>query len=473
MDFQKLADSFLSPTCIISVEKISGGGYGEIRIVAGNEAYLAPIEHPAFAVSPDIPANTHNKFIPNSLYEKYLPKDLGFEDLCYRSAVMKTPVHTYVHLNKLDMWFDIFAMPINCEIGNICYCTYTTKLSSPSDIGISSGMSGGTSEDVLKTCIKLHGAKDFKKTIDEVITDIRMLCRAEVCTIMLIDNAEATCSVLATNVAENSRLKRVTQFSDFYDIAFSWLSMIGESDCLIIKNDNDMNFVKEVNRRWYDTLVEANVKSVVMFPLRYTDEVIGFIWATNFDTNNTMRIKEMLELTTFFISSQITSYKMMERLEHISYTDLLTGVKNRNAMNSRLNSIAEGKEYLSSPLGMIFTDMNGLKYVNDTHGHAAGDLMLKKFAILLQETVPDGDIYRTGGDEFLILVKCADSEELASKVAALVERSYDPEGICFAVGSSFIAQGSDIHDAMHTADEAMYRNKARFYAEHPERKTRL
>ena len=94
MDFQTIVDSFSAMTCIISVEKKKDGSYGKIRIVTGNKPYIKSIEG-----SPDTPQMLTNKFVPNCEYETYLPKDLNFEDFCYRSAVLKQPLHSYVHPN--------------------------------------------------------------------------------------------------------------------------------------------------------------------------------------------------------------------------------------------------------------------------------------------------------------------------------------------------------------------------------------
>lgn len=112
MDFQRIADSFFAPTCVISVERKPDGGYGEIRIVAGNQKYIDPIEHPAFDGALGLPPQPAHRFVPNSLYETYFPRDLGFEDILYRAAVLRFPIHTYIHINVLDLWFDIFAMPL-------------------------------------------------------------------------------------------------------------------------------------------------------------------------------------------------------------------------------------------------------------------------------------------------------------------------------------------------------------------------
>ena len=331
MNFQDLADKFHSPTCIISVERKSDGGYGEIRLVAGNKSYLEPIEHPVFTSDPSILGipdvfQSNNKFISNSLYEKYLPKDTGFEDICYRAAVKKIPIHTYVHLNDMNIWFDIFALPIEYEEGNICYCLYTAQPSNSDEVGISSSQSDTVSSDIIKCCVKLHSTNDINKTMDEIISDIRLICRADVCTIMLREQTTGLFTECCTSVDKNSRVKRVTQFKNIAEITDTWLAMVSGSDCLIIKDEKDKDFIRNINYEWYDNLDKANVDSFIMFPLRYDNDVLGLIWSTNFDTTNTMRIKETLELITFFISSKLASYKMVEHLKNISYTDQLKTV---------------------------------------------------------------------------------------------------------------------------------------------------
>ena len=467
MDFQKFVDQFHTMTSIISVKRMGNDRYGDIRIVAGNEKYIDSIRDPQ---KYNMPAMLVNTFVPDSSYERYFAKDLSFEDFCYRSAVLKQPLHTYVHPKQFTDWVSIFAMPMDYEDGDVCYCTYSIELKELTDIDLVSDNFVETASDVLKTCIKLHDTNDFKKTMDEIIKDIRIICDAEVCTIMMMDFVEATCTVLATNVRAGSTLKRVTQFTNinFYDIAASWLDTIGESDCLIIKSQQDMEHISRVNNPWYVTLEEAGVESVVMFPLRYNNEVLGYIWATNFDTKNTMRIKETLELTTFFVASEVASYKMLRRLEHVSYTDMLTGVQNRNAMNNRVSDIVAGNEELKGDYGIIFADLNGLKRVNDFGGHSAGDILLKKAAILLQEIFVGDAVYRAGGDEFLIILADDTEEEFTAKLNMFKDLTNDPGGVCFAVGSCFAPKGYDIRKAMHDADEDMFKNKHRFYELHPE-----
>lgn len=431
--------------------------------------FIQMVEHPPFATDP----NVHiDKFIPNSPYYMYLPKTPDLEDICFHSAIQKKSVYTYIHLNVCDMWFNLFFLPLDYENDNTCYCIYSTEPCDVNGINSASTSSMTTSNDVLKTCIKLRGTQDFKKTINEVIQDIRVICEAEVCTLILMDEESGKCNILAKSIREKCALKTLTQFTNFFDIAFSWKYTLGETDCIIIKSPKDMEYIKEINTEWYNTLDEAKVSSIVLFPLRHNKEMIGYIWVTNFNVENTQRIKETLEFTTFFLSSEIASYNMMKRLEHTSYTDFLTGIKNRNAMNNRVNNIVSGEEVLSAPYGIVFADLNGLKRVNDEGGHAAGDLLLKKAALVLQEVFIEDSIYRAGGDEYVVIVENCSEEMFNKKVNELKACTNDPNNVCFSIGSFHNSSGSDIRDSLRIADDAMYKDKEEYYAKYPERKYR-
>ena len=119
----------------------------------------------------------------------------------------------------------------------------------------------------------------------------------------------------------------------------------------------------------------------------------------------------MLELSTFFISSEIANYMMFERIKQISFTDMLTGINNRNAMNNKVSEIISGEYVFNKPYGIVFADLNGLKRVNDEIGHSAGDLLLKKAGLTLQEVFVEDEAYRAGGDEFMVIAEGYTKEE--------------------------------------------------------------
>lgn len=104
----------------------------------------------------------------------------------------------------------------------------------------------------------------------------------------------------------------------FFDITQTWDQTIGGSTCVIVKNRQDMEWLESVNPLWYQSLKGAGVDSIVLFPLIYNENTLGYMWALNFNEESTVKIKETLELTTFFIASEIANYQLLQRLEKLS-----------------------------------------------------------------------------------------------------------------------------------------------------------
>ncbi len=475
MDLQELQEyvnQFDSMTCIMSVEKNPDGSYGKMRIEVGNKAYMASYER-----NSDNPIDMPfgNKFVPGQEYTAYIPKDLNFEHFIFNSAVNKKPMHAYIHPDRFDVWFNIFSLPLEFDDPNKCYCTYTQEVSTEASVDQMANLSAKTTSDVLKTCIKLRSTKNFLQTMDEVINDIRIICGASFCCIMLTDFKENTCSLLSESCDPNVVPRSLLEYlnDSFTELVKTWVETIGGSNCLIIKNDDDMDAVKARNPRWCKSMREAGIESLVLFPLQYNNEVIGFIWSTNFDIKDTDHIKETLELTTFFIASEIVNYQLLQKLEMLSSTDLLTGVKNRNAMNNRVLKIVSGRERMPDKFGIVFADLNGLKTVNDGDGHNAGDTLLKNAATALKDSFPDCEIYRAGGDEFVVIAMDKPKEVIEAQIEVLRKKAEDPETpVSFAVGFYYDENHGDIRAAMREADARMYEDKKQFYAKFPENRKR-
>lgn len=470
MDLDEFINEFGSTACIISIEMKPDGSYGKICIETGNKAYLSTFEQ----------KNEFNDGRPNLTfqpgldYTAYIPKDLNFEHFIYSCAVLNKPMHAYVHPDRYNMWFNLFSVPVDFGVPNKGYCVYTQEMSTKVNIDQMTNLSAKTTSDILKTCIKLRSTKNFLKTMDEVIADIRTICGANFCCIMLTDFKTNSCSLLSESAAPELGHYSLNDFlnDSFIDIVKSWPETIAGSSCLIIKDNIDMEELKARNPRWHASMQEAKIKSLVLFPLQYNHENIGFIWATNFDTKDTDRIKETLELTTYFIASEVANYQLLQKLEMLSSTDLLTGVKNRNAMNNRVFKIVTGRERMPSSYGVIFADLNGLKTVNDNNGHNAGDKLLKKAANTLKTIFSGSEIYRAGGDEFVIIFMGTPKEVIESKIEQLHKMAEDPSNVSFALGFHYEENCGDVRAAMREADSRMYKDKKHFYEMHPESRTR-
>ncbi len=468
MDLKQFVDGMGSMTCVVSVEDLGNGRYGDIRIVTGNQAYIDTIEKPAPGAELLV-----KEFIPNSLYTRYFTRDLNFEDFSYRAAVEKKCLHSYARPDRMEgIWFNMIFLPVNYQEGNICYCTYTMEINFSANSENLSSTAGETASKVLETAIKLRSAKDFKETMNEVIDDIRDMCSAESCVILLTDSYERKCEILCQSVIEDNGLRPVNNavLDGFYDITESWDDLIAGSNCIVVKSDQDFEIVKERNPIWYQSITSENVKSIVLFPLKFRGDLLGYIWACNFDRENAPKVKQVLETTTFIIGSEISSYLLVDRLKVLSSKDMLTGVMNRNEMNNFVDKLSEEDGAGSNSVGVVFADLNGLKRMNDDFGHNAGDKLLKDAAKVLEEVFKPEEIFRAGGDEFSIIVMGITEDELYKRAEAIreIEKKYDD--VSFAIGACFDADRRNVRRALKIADERMYEDKRIYYEKHPEKK---
>ena len=473
MDWKSLIDRFESMTCVLSVEKKPDGGYGTIRIVTGTESYINTIALAAGGV--DLDTDKKVEFVPNSEYTRYIPKDLNFEDVCYQCAVLKQPIHNILRASRYPFDIKVIMMPLAGDDERYGYCTFTQVFLPKSDDNLlAQNISQQTALEVINTCIKLREDKPFGEIMQEVIEDIRGICDADYCSVLLLDDSQRRCQSLGEARAPESGVAWQTRIDDddFYDLVQTWRETMAGSYCLVIRDERDMEFIRERNPKWYRSLTEAGVKRLVLFPLIPRGQFLGYIMAVNFDTENTQHIKDTLELTTYFIASEIANNRFIDQLKTLNMTDMLTGVMNQNAMNARIDALGEAGAKAPCSMGIVFVDMNGLKNINDNQGHMAGDQMLKNAAMILQSTFLGDDIYRVGGDEFLVLLRDTDEADMRRKIADIKKKAGLFENVSFAAGYCLLNRVGDIREALSEADARMYEDKENCYRMHPEMKRR-
>jgi diguanylate cyclase (GGDEF)-like protein/PAS domain S-box-containing protein len=167
--------------------------------------------------------------------------------------------------------------------------------------------------------------------------------------------------------------------------------------------------------------------------------------------------------------SDLTDRKHLERvLSDQAARDPLTGLLNREGLTRELR-LRSGSQQRGFVTTVVYADVDGLKVVNDTIGHAAGDDLLREVARRLAETTRDGDIVaRVGGDEFLVVTTApATNENAAETVIARLRRALDgpvaagDEVIGMSVSLGAAVLDGDISAAVAHADEAMYHDKRR------------
>ena len=163
--------------------------------------------------------------------------------------------------------------------------------------------------------------------------------------------------------------------------------------------------------------------------------------------------------------------RLHQIVERQALVDGLTGIANRRHCEDSLSAEIARADRLSLPLTLVLADLDDFKPINDQHGHAVGDEVLREFASVLRRTVRESDLAgRWGGEEFVVILTGTDSDggiHLAERVRrSLGERTFvGRDGSHFTVTCSFgVAQhsaGGDERELFANADRALYRAKRR------------
>ncbi len=160
--------------------------------------------------------------------------------------------------------------------------------------------------------------------------------------------------------------------------------------------------------------------------------------------------------------------KRLDEVEKTADQDGLLPLLNRRAFVRELTRYIAFTGRYNTPASLIYFDLNHMKQVNDSFGHAAGDAVLKHFTEVLQAHVRDSDsVGRLGGDEFGVLLSHAGQDQALKKADILAEALRQQPAnwngqqimVSFAYGAFELKSGDNADIAMARADEAMYAQK--------------
>jgi two-component system, cell cycle response regulator len=159
-----------------------------------------------------------------------------------------------------------------------------------------------------------------------------------------------------------------------------------------------------------------------------------------------------------------------DRLASLSQTDPLTGLPNRRALSEHIRAELDRAARYRTPVSLLLIDIDGLKQVNDTHGHAAGDRVIRIVGLAIAHTLRDSDFgARWGGDEFGIVAPnstSADARAFAERLVERVrnERAEHGQAPTVSVGIATFdphrSQKADVESLARAADTALYQAKA-------------
>ena len=458
MDYTQMIKCFHHKACVLAVDKSGNAEQDDISIVAANDAYLESVN------------KQDEPFVKGRPYTYYIKQDLNFESMCRRCATAGRSIHQYVNAGLYNAWLDIYMLPLESDDENTAYCLFSYEMTVRADAERLMDVSESTAAEVIKTCIRLRETDDFQAAMDSIIVDIRKMCDSSACSILLTDFEARKCSILCVDHDDSFEMAKddIVFMDEFFEIAETWRDLMAGSNCYIISDENDMKTVEEKDPKWAASMRMSGIYNVVLYPLRLNNKILGYIWACNFNRKKIRIIKEVMEINAFLLAAEIANHQMFDKMNIMSRYDMLTGVLNRNAMNNRVEESASGGVPVIGDYGIVFVDVNGLKRTNDEKGHNAGDELIRSVADRLKEIFEGYEIYRAGGDEFMVIAEGCPKDRFEEMVAGLKKQNLNSDDPKFAVGSYYDDSKHDIRNALREADSDMYADKSKFYIQHPE-----
>ncbi len=210
---------------------------------------------------------------------------------------------------------------------------------------------------------------------------------------------------------------------------------------------------------------DTNVSALVEYELVRSDGRVLWVEA------NTTNVEEQGQVIgRLVVARDITDRRQVEeQVREMAFQDALTGLPNRRLFLDRLNLAISQARRKQQLLAVLLLDLDQFKVVNDSLGHATGDLLLQRVAERLKACIRSGDtVARLGGDEFTILLPelsaVDDVPRIAQKLVDAFGQSFQLEGQEFAITTSlgislYPADGTDGETLLKNADSAMYRAK--------------
>ena len=324
MDFQAFVNTVSQPCAVLSVEKAPDGTWGEIRIVCANPIYketMGPL------------------YYDNMLYHELVPKDLKFEDFCFRAAVGGQRMHAYVDTPALGCWTDQLMIPLASDRPDLGYCQFMFEFTKHPESQRMADVSIETASAVIRACIALMRPAEFEENVRDVLEELLDYAEAYACRIMLVDHEKRQAINFCEQVRQGALVHPLDSRLDgtlSYEIVRSWEDMIGVSNAVIVKSDEELDELETRNPAWVESMRMYGINSLVLIPLRRGKVIIGYLYVVNSNTERVVEIKELVELLSFFLGAEIANFQLMEQLSEMSRVDALTGLNNRFAMLQRV-----------------------------------------------------------------------------------------------------------------------------------------
>ncbi|RKM59256.1 diguanylate cyclase [Butyrivibrio sp. CB08] len=450
-----LADADLSPSdilfmlkelpdacCIFKVLTDPFGTVKDMLFLFANEKYA------------QLTGYSTAELVGNTFYKTVNNQDEDWIKFSYQAAILRQSSINRSYNSQHDMWLEFWVVPVY-QKGFCAYIIHDVTATKKEED--TRAFQTKTSNLVIE-CAKAASTSDFAKGTKRVLRILGQTLEADRVYVVRTEGNKLIDRYEWISKSGSSDLPSKKVFEK-YDLVDKWNRQLKGKDFSCV---NDTSLLADLVPDIYNEYLAGRCARFAISVLRNKDERLGFLVADNYALDLQVDISEVMETVSIFLSSQITNHELNQELRFLGGHDALTGLGNRYSLSQELGLLRE----MSVSVGVCYTDINGLKAINDEKGHEAGDKLITDTAALFGAIFKKKFCYRFGGDEFIAVVPEIDREKFSELVEKFRTKA---KGVAIAVGWEWSDNSSDVNKLIKKADDEMYKDKARYYKSHERR----
>lgn len=317
-------------------------------------------------------------------------------------------------------------------------------------------------EAVLNETVQiLYAEPELDKALDLMLAHMGLYLQAERCLILNVEGGLMSCTHEWFRQGAESN-KGQCQDLPVRDLERWEGTLLRHNNVLV----PDSSLLAETYPEEYALLTRLKIENCVAAPILIRDHLAGIVVIANLPAKELDGASMMLLTLSYFIATSMVADQSRQLLEKASYSDIMTGVANRNAFIRDIESMQRSLDLQPVPVGVIYFDLNGLKAVNDQQGHRAGDRLIMRLADAISLFFRKQEIYRTGGDEFVILCLNMPEPQFEERLARVVDHIASVSALSVSVGYAWDeGSGASLQKIIAVADAKMYEEKKAYYKE--------
>lgn len=240
------------------------------------------------------------------------------------------------------------------------------------------------------------------------------------------------------------------------DVIAPWMELFLNSKEVIIE---DLEELRDIHPKLYAVLKRQDIRRLFAVPLHLDGILTGFIGVDN--PHDCLDDFTLLHSLAYFMDNTISRTRLADELRTISLHDSLTGLGNRNAYQGACLRLSEKG---LTKTGVVYVDLNDLKVINDTQGHAMGDEYIMSMSRIFSKHFRSSDIFRIGGDEFVFLCNNIAQDMFHKKIRNMRIECERKHPGALSLGALWEVRPTNLEAMIRECDKRMYQDKKRVKA---------